>query len=293
MILRINIQDAERIIDNINAQLEEEPDLPPSLKASIKELFTFMKPIFNYLTLNSKNSSKPPSTDHRSNNKKDSDKTNDNTKAKGGQKGHVGSTLKQVSEPDVIEFIPVDTASLPEGEYKEMGVETRQVFEIKTQIIVTEYRAQILQNEEGKRFVATFPKGVNARVQYGNSVKAHAVYLSQYQMLPYGRIEEYFTTQLGLPLSKGTIYNFNKQASENIKNSGALRFIIQQLLAEEAVHLDETGINISGKNHWLHSASTKKLTYFFSHAKRGKEAIDAAAFLPNYSGIIIHDHWKP
>jgi transposase len=41
--------------------------------------------------------------------------------------------------------------------------------------MVTEYQAQILEDEQGKRFVADFPDGVNSAVQYGNGVKAHAV----------------------------------------------------------------------------------------------------------------------
>jgi hypothetical protein len=33
--------------------------------------------------------------------------------------------------------------------------------------------------------------------------------VSQYQLLPYKRIEEYFTDQLGIPLSSGTLVRFN------------------------------------------------------------------------------------
>ena len=36
-------------------------------------------------------------------------------------------------------------------------------------------------------------------MQYGVVVKAHAVYLSQYQLLPYNPIEEYFAEQLSIP----------------------------------------------------------------------------------------------
>jgi transposase len=80
--------------------------------------------------------------------------------------------------------------------------------DIEFKRVVTEYQAQILENEIGKRFVASFPKWVNSRIQYGNGVKGHAVYLSQYQLLPYDRIREYFTDQLKIPLSSGSLYNF-------------------------------------------------------------------------------------
>jgi transposase len=47
--------------------------------------------------------------------------------------------------------------------------------------MVTEYRAQILLNETGKKFTAGFPQCVNGAIQYGDGIKAHAVFLSQYQ----------------------------------------------------------------------------------------------------------------
>lgn len=62
-------------------------------------------------------------------------------------------------------------------------------------------------NEQGKRFVGEFPQGVNSPIQYGVGVKAHAVYLSQYQLLPYNRIEEYFSDQLGIPISADSLMN--------------------------------------------------------------------------------------
>jgi transposase len=47
---------------------------------------------------------------------------------------------------------------------------------------VTEYQAQRLVNEKGQCFIAPFPDEVTKAVQYGNGIKAHIVYLSQYQL---------------------------------------------------------------------------------------------------------------
>nr|WP_177166710.1 transposase [Nitrosomonas sp. Nm51] len=60
--------------------------------------------------------------------------------------------------------------------------------------------------------MAPFPDHVAKTVQYGNGVKAHAVYLSQYQLIPYQRVQEYFQDQLHLPIGAGSIYNFNQRA---------------------------------------------------------------------------------
>jgi transposase len=46
---------------------------------------------------------------------------------------------------------------------------------------------------------------------YGDSVKAQAIYLSQFQFIPYERVADYFRDQAQIPLSTGSIYNFNEQ----------------------------------------------------------------------------------
>ena len=82
--------------------------------------------------------------------------------------------------------------------------------QISTEVI--EYRAEILKDEAGNQFVADFPPGISRPVQYGASVKAQAVYLSQFQLLPYDLIRHYFTDQCGIPLSAGSLFNFNNEA---------------------------------------------------------------------------------
>jgi transposase len=62
--------------------------------------------------------------------------------------------------------------------------------------------------------------GVSGPIQYDVGVKAYAVYLFQYQLLPYNRIEEYFSDQLGIPTSAGSLFNFNEQATALVKSSG-------------------------------------------------------------------------
>ena len=128
------------------------------------------------------------------------------------QKGRVGVTLQKVDDPDEIEVIKLDRRKLPPGKYKDMGYESRQVFDIEISRVITEYQAQILEDSNGNRFVAPFPKEVTKAVQYGKSVKAHSVYMSQFQLIPYNRVQDYFKEQLQIPISSGSIYNFNREA---------------------------------------------------------------------------------
>ena len=285
--MKLESIDVDDAIDNVKQLLEKEPDLSPALKSALNVMLLLVSILLNRVTLNSKNSSKPPSSDP--NRKKEG--RNKSNKPSGGQKDHVGTTLTKVDDPDVVQVIKIDRRTLPKGNYKERGFITRQVFDIDISRLVTEYRAQQLENEQGQCFVAPFPKDVGKSVQYGKQLKAHAVYLSQYQLLPYKRIKDYFTELLHIPLSEGSLYNFNCQAYEQLAEFEMIAK--EQLAHAHCAHADETGININGKRHWLHSVSNNQWTHFYPHEKRGTEAMNAIGILPRFHGILCHDHWKP
>lgn len=279
--------DIEATIEKTRALLHDDKQLTDAAKSMFELLILIITLLANRLNLNSKNSSKPPSSDP--NRQKGSKKLTG--KKSGGQKGHIGSTLKKIDNPDKIEHIKVDRSKLPYGDYRHIGYETRQVFDIDISRIVTEYRAQILENEKGNRFVAPFPKGVTKAAQYGDGIKAHAVYMSQFQLLPYNRISDYFADQLKIPISEGTIFNFNKKAFELLSDFETIAK--NELSAAKVAHADETGINIDGKRHWLHGVSNDEWTCYYTHKKRGTDAMDNMGILPRFAGVLCHDHWKP
>jgi len=279
--------DITNSIEEARALLANEKNISSALRVSIELILTLVTLIINKKGLNSKNSSIPPSQDP---NREKESRAKGKRKV-GGQKGHEGRTLKAVEEPDEIKILKVDKRKLPKGKYQVVGYDKRQVFDIDISTIVTEYQAEILVNEKGQRFVAPFPKEVKSKVQYGLGVKANAVYMSQYQLIPYNRVEEHFDEQMNLGISAGTIYNFNVEAYEKLAIFEA--WLINSMRKEPLLHADETGVNIAGKRNWLHSASNGKYTYFTVDEKRGQEAMDRAGVLPDFKGILVHDHWKP
>jgi len=192
MILPMNGIDIESAIRNARELLDKEETLSPALRSAMEVILMLVSLMFNRLGLNSRNSRKPPSTDP--NRKR---KSRGKGLKRGGQNGHIGTTLKQMDEVDEIKDLLIDRGSLPADlDYTHAGYESRQVVDIDIRRIVTEFRAEVLKDQHGRRYVAPFPEGVTRPVQYGNGIKAHAVYLSQYQLLPYGRIEDYFRDQL-------------------------------------------------------------------------------------------------
>lgn len=285
--MKIENIDIQATIEKAQLLIREDKQLPTAIKSMFEVLILIITLLVNRLNLNSTNSSKPPASDP---NRQKHPRQKAGKKA-GGQKGHVGTTLEKVDNPDRIEEIKVDRSKLPLGHYRDMGFETRQVFDIDISRVVTEYRAQILEDEKGNRFVAPFPEWVSKAVQYGTGIKVHSVYMSQFQLVPYNRVQQYFTDQLGIPISEGSVFNFNKEAYEllaDFENRAK-----NELAASKLVHADETGINIGGKRHWLHGLSNDQWTFYHPHEKRGTDAMNEIGILPGFKGILCHDHWKP
>ena len=285
--MKIENIDIQATIEKAQILVREDKQLSAATKSMFEILILIITLLANRLNLNSTNSSKPPSSDP--NRKKQAKRKTG--KKPGGQNGHVGTTLKKVDDPDEIEVIKVDRSGLPAGQYRQVGFESRQVFDIDISRRVTEYRAQILEDDKGNRFVAPFPEGVTKAVQYGAGLKAHAVYMSQFQLIPYNRVQDHFSDQLQIPVSEGSIFNFNKEAFELLAEFE--NRVKNKLAASDLAHVDETGINIGGKGHWLHCVSNDFWTLYYPHEKRGIDAMNAMGILPGFKGILCHDHWKP
>ena len=284
---------------NVSATIERARDLlrkdksiSPALVATVELLITLVTILLNQKNLNSRNSSKPPSQDPNRKRRTRKDKGVIQGKRKpGGQKGHPGVTLEPVDKPDEVEDILVDRRTLPPGNYESIGFESRQVFDVEVSLKVTEYRGEILQDQNGQQWMAQFPEGVDCRTQYGNGVRVQSVYMSQYQLIPQLRVVDYFKDQMGLPLSKASVQNFNEMAFKLLEPFE--RWAKKELLISALNFADETGVNVNGEKLWFHLLSNEKIALYQVDNKRGAEAMGRMGVLPEYKGILVHDHWKP
>jgi len=69
-----------------------------------------------------------------------------------------------------------------------------------------------------------------------------------FSLLLHNRIEEYLSDQLDIPISTGSLFNCNEQAAALVKYSGAETAFKKALQTTfQALHVDETGINIGSK----------------------------------------------
>jgi transposase len=241
------------------------------------------------LALNSKNSSKPPSSDGLCKPAPKSLRAS-GKKPNGGQKGHSGNTLRQSARVDeTIQHQAATHCSVCHVELHDHTIaETRQVFELPKLAMRTVAHQQMRSTCTcGAVHLGVWPEGVNAPVQYGASVKAMAVHLNQYHLVPLARTAALMQDLYGAHLSQASIQSFAQEAALALRPTvGA---IAQAVQGSAVVHADETGIRITGKLHWLHCAVTSHLTWLAPHAKRGTSAFETLGLLQGVKGVLVHD----
>jgi len=245
------------------------------------------------ITKDSHNSSRPPSTDPPWA-KRTKSLWRPSGKRPGGQPGHVGHTLRFTLKPTrVVMHRPAQCryCSSPLREGRSTGAERRQVIDlVPVRLRVTEHCVDVVRCPScGRRTKAEFPESVRASAQYGSSVLARALYLHDYQLLPYARTAEAMRELFGCALSAGTLATAVRQCAAGLV--GTELKIKRGVRRAAVIHANETGVRVGGRLRYVHVASTAWLTHYGADARRGKAAIDEIGVLPEYRGTCVHDGW--
>lgn len=262
-------------------------------ESKIQKLEARIKELEDQLSKNSKNSSKPPSSDGY---KKPSPKSlREKTKRKaGGQKGHQGHNLKMTQHPDHTILHEVEFCSHCHKDLrsrKAIHQKARQVYDIPPlRMEVTEHQVETKLCSCGCITTSSFPSEVSHYVQYGANIKTLLTYLQDYQLLPCQRTAQLVDDLFEHTISQGTLYNIRQYAFSQLEE---FELSLEQFLCAATVAgFDETGLRVIARLHWLHSCSTDKSVHYKVHEKRGRIAMDEIDILPNFEGIAVHDFWK-
>ena len=238
---------------------------------------------------NSKNSSKPPSSDSPFLKIAPTSKGN---KKSGGQPGHEGHGLHRVHKPDHVQLHCPQRCghcgcSVEEEPAEPAG--TWQVFDLPAdiKIEVTEHqrfsrRCPWCQEQNQDPLPAWLSQATPC--QWGPRCRALALYLMQQQHLPYERTRTLFADLLGATPSEGTLCNWLKDAYEHLAPVEAA--IAEALVESEQAGADETPARGAG---WRHCLVSAQWTWYGCHQKRGREAMEHFGLLPRFSGLLMSD----
>ena len=259
------------------------------LHTLISEFSEQMAKLRNQLGKNSTNSHKPSSTDYffrKTVAVEVSDKT------KGGQKGHIGNTLRMVENPDQI--IIHESTQCTCGEDL-VGIaktieQKRQQFDLPViKFEVVEHQITSCNCPKcGKLVVAEFPQHITAPVQYGNRTKAFSVLLNNKCQVSFRKIGMVFESIAGQGINQTTLQNANNEAYlalESVEKNN-----IEDLKNAPVVRADETVLKVRGKFNYIHTVADEKTTHLWASTFRGSNAhIAGESPLMGFKNTMMHD----
>jgi transposase len=205
--------------------------------------------------------------------------------------------LRQVDDPhERVEHEPAGCGGCGDDltEARLAGVAVRQVFDLPDiGVRVTEHR--IVSRRCGCGHVTTgqAPDGVDAPVQYGPRAQAAVVYLQQALFGAQARTAQAMADLFGVPMSAGAVAAAHTRAGDALADSEFVDQVRDALAGAPVVHVDESGLRVAGRLHWVHVATTGKYTLVWVHPRRGRPGIDAGQVMGSMTGIAVHDAWAP
>lgn len=275
------------------------------LSAEIAALRGEVAELRRRLAADSTTSSKPPSTDVSRAARRPVSLRRPSGKLPGGQPGHVGQTLAWCERPDVVvchasatcagcgEALDASREAFAEAALRVRVLEHAQVVDLPPlRLTVTAHeRLAVTCPRCGTESAAEFPRGVRAGVQYGAGVRAMAVVLHSYHLVPYARTAECLDGLLGPGPSAGSIARWVAEAADALTPAAAAAG--SAVAHSCAAHADETGLHVAGRRVWLHVAATATDTHYHVHANRGLLGIEAGGVWGGFRGVMVHDGWWP
>lgn len=246
------------------------------------------------LGMNSRNSSKPPSSDGYEKPAPKSRRVRSGKKP-GKQPGDPGHHLAQRADPDATVPHRPDNCEKCGHDLSDAqvtGIIIRQVFDLPpVALFCTEHQAERKRCPCGAETTGTFPKEATAPACYGPALRAYVCYLVTRQHIPVARVAEQLHDTYGAPISTATIISMVKEGAAMLEEF--LTQVRDLLRDADVVHADETGLRVQAALAWVHAVSTDELTLYHLDPKRGAEAMDAMGVIEHLRGVLVHDGWAP
>jgi transposase len=237
------------------------------------------------LGLDSKTSSKPPTSDGLKKQIRKPLSLRGQAKPKGGQKLHKGKTMQQIPNPDKIIVHPVENCCQCDSNLTQVPIDhliKRQVFDVTIQRVVTEHQAEVKRCPCKAYTTACFPQEVKGPVQIGNHLQSIMLYLSE-QFIAKDRLSQVVEDLFSISLSDTTIFKYENQLAKNLLPF--YKDCSNYLKLTGVKHADETGVRVGGKTAWMHVLADRFVSYLYYQPKR-------KCLLTDLQGILVHDHYR-
>jgi len=284
-----SLSECHHVIDHLWKEIKQYQD-------KCDELSKKLENAEEKLTTNSRNSSKPPSTDiHKKKRGRRYPKSRKkSSKKQGAQRGHKGKARKLMpteAVDDVVVCLPPSHCQCGGSIKAEPEKKKRhQVHELPIiKPIVTEYQRVFGRCACcDKHYFGDLPIGVPSGMLGVRAIATIATHTGKYHMSK-RMTQVAFADHYGLEISVGTVSNAEKIISDALKNP--TQEVLDYIQDAEVKHADETGHKQKGNKRWMWVAATLLVAIFLIRATRA--TIEAKALLgEEFRGILISDRYS-
>lgn len=266
----------------LSATIAAQPQLIAQLNQTIRELK-------EQLNKNSKNSSKPPSSDGY---KKPAPKSlrKPSDKKVGEQDGHQGIHLAVITAPDeIIKHMPSACEGCQHYQICKGTAciaEKRHVIDAVVAVNVTEHQALelpicILYGDTRR---GDSPSNVKAAVQYGENLQALAVALNTVGAVSIKRSHEILSGVFNIPIATGTISSMVKRCADSL--SETVGKIKDKMIGSALRYFDETGTRVDKNSGGFMMPQTVNIPILISVSNVELQAWNNAVFSRNSKGLL-------
>lgn len=264
----------------------------------IKTLQEKMARLEERLNLDSKTSSKPPSSDLLKKSEKKAQSQTEETKTKrkpGGQAGHPGKTRKGFGRVDRIEFLHPESCpncGVTHSAGDTVKVEVQQVAQlVANPIEIVEYHRHHYQCLHcGTSCAANWPEEITPKQDLGVRLQALVGWLGNYAHMPYVKMRELLFELGGIDIGEGTLVATNERVARAIKP--AVEALGKWVKNEQPnVHVDETPWSVKGVKEWLWVVANKTFCLFQAADTRSRAELEQVLGY-KYRGVISSDDFS-
>lgn len=264
-----------------------------SLQTRVQTMETELAALRERVNKNSRNSSRPPSSDGPAGSAKTGQQTPSKRK-RGGQKGHPGTTRKLVPieavkesfdlVPDICACCGLELTGIDPEPYR------HQVTEIPPVVAqVNEYRLHTLTCQQcGVETRAELPAGV-PQGGFGPRMQAMVSLSSGHYHLSKRKTRELMADFFQADISFSSVPTLEQRTSELLAEpvTEAHEYVKQQAV----VHMDETGWKQAAQRAWLWVAATQWVSVFLVRLQRSGQ-VAREILGDSFQGITNSDRWS-